>query len=397
MVNIDELWEQEYKLAERLLNMNNNKKIKLDFDAKLMPHVYEDYTIQEINQTLSGYFSGEFNYDLKIREGDIVQGKLKRVTKTDYIFDIGYKDEVYVERKKDEERFLVEYADDNGNLILDTMVELQIVTIKTNPYLLKGSLSSINLSSTLDIMKECNKYDVYDAYIESMMNAGFNVIINVDGHKIKGFMPNLLAGINRLKKEDCESLVGQTKQVMIESFTEDRGTFIVSRKKYLKSLVPQAISKLVTKNKKGELIEFEGTVTGTTKFGIFVEFNEILTGMIYKDSMLDSIKDTFQNLKQGDKIKFFVKDVFDTKLILTQVNKETIWDRIETNQIYDGVVYDEKTIGLLVRLDDETVGLLPADEITKNKSKEKFVIGSKIKVKINQIFKKDRKITLLFA
>jgi hypothetical protein len=45
-------------------------------------------------------------------------------------------------------------------------------------------------------------------------------------------MPNTLAGINKLYDPTS---IGETFQVMIESFSEYEGTYIVSRRKYLQS------------------------------------------------------------------------------------------------------------------------------------------------------------------
>lgn len=385
--SIDELWEAELKIANNLLN---NKKSVTSKKAKFMPHVYDDYTTKEIEAMFEAYETGSFNYNINLAKGEILDAKLKRVTKTDYIFDIGYKDEVYVERKRDEERFLAEYADSSGNLLLDTMVEIQITDIKTDPYLIKGSLSSINLNNVLDEMKECDRTREFNAHVDEMLSAGFNVTVNCDGFKIKGFMPNLLAGINRLNQKELDALNGQDIKVMIESFTEDRGTFIVSRKRYLQSLIPEKISKLVTKNEKGEHLLFKGVVTGTTKFGVFVEFDG-LTGMIHVDNMLETTKANFRDLKQGEVIDFYVKDIVDTKLILTQIIKETIWDVIDVKQVYDGIVVCEKSFGYLVRLDEETVGLISKKELDKDKTLSK---DAKVKVSVTNVSKKDRKISL---
>jgi ribosomal protein S1 len=51
-------------------------------------------------------------------------------------------------------------------------------------------------------------------------------------------MPNTLAGINKLY--DPTSIIGETFQVMIESFSEYEGTYIVSRRKYLQSLIQKS-------------------------------------------------------------------------------------------------------------------------------------------------------------
>jgi len=54
------------------------------------------------------------------------------------------------------------------------------------------------------------------------------------------------------------------------AYLQDSDMFIFSNKKYIKNMIPVEIEKL-TKTEK-----YKGVVTGTSKFGIFVEFNTIL-------------------------------------------------------------------------------------------------------------------------
>ena len=160
-------------------------------------------------------------------------------------------------------------------------------------------------------------------------------------------MPNTLAGINKLY--DPNSIVGQTFEVMIESYAEQEGTYIVSRRKYLQSLIPTAIKQL----KYGEV--YSGHVTGTTPFGVFVEFNECLTGMIHKANVNPEWQEKLTSIKPGFNIEFYIKEVIKDKIILTQILRETLWDNIKNGQTLSGVVRETKQFGTLVSLDDETV------------------------------------------
>ena len=95
-----------------------------------------------------------------------------------------------------------------------------------------------------------------------MNPAGYDIEIVHDGITLPGFMPNTLAGINKL--HDPNSIVGETFNVMIESYAQQEGTYIVSRRKYLQTLIPDAIKQL----EYGKI--YSGHVTGTTPFGASV-------------------------------------------------------------------------------------------------------------------------------
>ena len=208
------------------------------------------------------------------------------------------------------------------------------------------------------------------AFVKSINPAGYDLEIVHDGVTFAGFMPNTLAGINKLY--DPESIVGKNLEVMIESYSKDEGTYIVSRRKYLKTLIPDAISKLNT----GEV--YSGNVTGTTPFGIFVEFNDCLTGMIHKTNMNPDYK--ISQIHPGMLIEFYIKEIVRDKIILTQVLKDSLWDFIKVGMVMDGVVKEVKSFGTLITLDEETIGLVHNSEMEKHSLK--YSTGQEVKVKI---------------
>ena len=222
------------------------------------------------------------------------------------------------------------------------------------------------------------------AYIKSLNPAGYDIELSHGGVTLPAFMPNTLAGINKL--HDPNSIVGKTIEVMIESYSGDEGTYIVSRRRFLQRLIPSAIKELQS----GEI--YNGHVTGTTPFGIFVEFNECLTGMIHKANVDPEWQEKLTTIKPGFEIQFYIKEVIKDKIILTQILRETLWDNIKNGQVLDGVVRDTKQFGTLINLDSETVGLIHTSEMEK--LGKKFTSGQQLKVKVLSVDRMSRKIFL---
>ena len=83
--------------------------------------------------------------------------------------------------------------------------------------------------------------------VREMTPAGYNVDLYFEGVTLAGFMQNTLAGINKL--HNPKSILGKTFDLMIESFSQEEGTYIVSRRKYLQSLIPTALSAIVAKHR----------------------------------------------------------------------------------------------------------------------------------------------------
>ena len=151
-------------------------------------------------------------------------------------------------------------------------------------------------------------------------------------------------------------------------------------------MIPKAIKELNFENSN------TGHVTGTTPFGVFVEFNECLTGMIHKANVHPDWQSRLSDIKPGFEIEFYVKEIVREKIILTQILRETLWDNIKNGQTLKGVVKDVKQFGTLVSLDDETVGLIHTSEMEKLKIR--FQPEQEIKVKVLSVDRSSRKIFL---
>lgn len=295
-----------------------------------------------------------------------------------FVFSVdGFKDDVRVEDKPNEAKYL-------KNCNTGDEVDVLITEINHGQYFIKGSIASLYESRAHENLKSLEEGESVTAYVRSLNPAGYDVEITNGGVTLPGFMPNTLAGINKLY--DPTSIVGDTFQVMIESFSEHEGTYIVSRRKYLQTLIPEEIGNLEFNTLYG------GRVTGTTPFGIFVEFNECLTGMIHKANVTEEWQNRISEIKPGQEIEFYIKEIIKEKIILTQVLRETLWDNIKNGQVIDGRVKDVKQFGTLVILDDETVGLIHTSEMEK--LGKKFVSGQDIKVKVLSVDRQSRKIFL---
>jgi len=298
-----------------------------------------------------------------------------------HLFEVpGYKDYIRVEDRQNESKYL-------KNTEVGDPVDVLISEITEKSFAIKGSIATLYESRAHANLKDLKDGESVTAYVKSLNPAGYEIEVYNGGVTLPGFMPNTLAGINKLF--DPTSIVGETIEVMIESFSEHEGTYIVSRRKYLQSLIPSAIKELTY----GDV--YKGHVTGTAPFGIFVEFNECLTGMIHKANVNPEWQDRLGDIKPGFEIDFYVKEIIKEKIILTQILRETLWDNIKNGQIIEGTVRDVKQFGTLVNLDDETVGLIHTSEMEK--IGKRFTAGQSLKVKVLSVDRSSRKIFLTAA
>ena len=295
----------------------------------------------------------------EINVGDIITGQIAKLNNKEIVIDVNYKDSIYVDVKAPDLRII-------QNLNVGDDMNVMVTEIYDNPYQMKGSITELIKLEVANKLRDFYKNSVaLTAKVLELIPAGFMLEIEMDHISITAFMPNTLAGVNRLTIEQTEALVGTNIKVMLETLQQEKGVYVVSRKKYLNSLVTETIEQLKKDRIENPEKAYEGIVTGTKDFGVFVEFNGCLTGMIHKVNINPAFQDKLSEIKPGTPIDFYVRDILKgDKLILTQILRDSLWDSIRVGQVKEGVVRSVKPFGALVALDEETTGLIQRKQIS---------------------------------
>lgn len=303
-----------------------------------------------------------------------------------FLLDAKFKDYVRVPKTSEEKIF---FSHANIGETLNVLVT-SISDNREKEYSINGSVSTIYKEEAFDILKNIQDNQYVQVKVDKLTPAGYSCTISVNGCEIEAFLPQVLAGVNKIHDSAKEELVGQELEMCIESYADDKGTWIVSRRKYLKQLIPTFIGSLDMET------EYMGHVTGSTSFGVFVEFNECLTGMIHKSNLTEDLKNNFREIKPGDEIRFKIKEIIKKKpydkIILTQVETSSLWDDINDGQKLKGIIKEHKPFGTLVVLDHETLGLIHSSKQTE--SDKELKSGEVIDVKVLSVDRSQRKIYL---
>ena len=271
-------------------------------------------------------------------------------------------------------------------------IDVKIKTNKQNGDVI-ASISDAIKEVKLKEIKEAigNSAIGFTAKVKELIHGGYWV----DVAGIKCFMPGSLAGLNKL--HDFNAIVGKDIIVMPITFSREKDTIVVSHREYLRTMIPLTIEKLNETIKEPRI----GFVTGTTKFGVFAEFDECLTGLIPKAELSDEMQKSLddRNIKPGDEITFWAKEVIsDKKIILSQLGpKIDLWDGVDDKykpmMITEGKVTKITSYGAFVELEKGISGLIHKSKL-KGADLSK---GDTINVKIGSVNVSDRKITMNIA
>ena len=320
----------------------------------------------------------------QLLEGEIHTGKIWGVTENYITVDVGYRELVYVNANKESEEVRALLPGE----------ETAVLITQTKGGLNGTITGGVKHKTFMDLRAGIEEGNTaWIGQVKNMIENG-GYIVTVQG--VDCFMPGSLAGINKLS--DFSSIIGEEIYVVPVSFSADRGTIVVSHRKYLQALIPGAITEL--KNSIGE--PKTGLVTGTAKYGVFVEFDKCLTGMIHNNELNEEtlIKFKAREIKPGDKIEFFVKDIIsNTKITLTQKEGSTVnpWinigSRYQIPSVVSATVKTKKDYGIFVNIEEGVTGLLHVSELPEN-TIGNYGIGDSLDVQITRIDESAMKVFL---
>jgi ribosomal protein S1 len=186
---------------------------------------------------------------------------------------------------------------------------------------------------------------------------------------------------------------------MVEVYDQTRDIFVVSFKKYLRKIIDSEVQNLSFSSK------YEGVVTGASNGGVFVEWDEIYTGIIPMD---DSNRETLSSYSAGDVVEFYVLDIKNPQRISLSVTqpsekmkniqemKDTSSEVLGENtdlKIYKGEITKTKTFGVFVKMENGLTGLIEKERLV-NSIKE-YEVGKSVDFSILSVDSSTLKIQLI--
>ena len=378
------------------VSLKVNKKVKVE-DSKTKVYSHEPYA-QKIFELYNNSSSKFIRKDLE--KGDIVPIKEISSLNSDGKMTIeimgGLTIDVDLSREK---RFIQLF----GFNTIDEFASALIVKEKRESFIEQGlyayvieSSPSVKISLWQGYIKKIREEfteqisspsKAYVAKIYQANKGGF--FVEVQG--VDAFMPGSLAAPNKII--DFQSYVGKEVIVMIENYLKDMNSFIVSHKKYIEHILPKKIEELSLE----EL--YKGTVTGASKYGVFVEFGDIFTGLLHKSKMKPETYQRFQarGFNPGDDIEFYLGEITkDNRIILTEESPAERKERIQIflkeyeNKPILAEVASVMSFGIIVTCGDLS-GVVPNKEFRKaHTSSKNFIKGEGMKLKLLEVREDDK-------
>ena len=346
-----------------LYNGSSSQTIKKDLKKGDCVPITDIYNIQDET------------FDIEISGGLTITIDLKREKRFIQIFGFNTVEEFIGQLSKD---YVKKMLDEN----------LMAYVIESTPSVRVSLWQGYLMGIRAEFMHQIeNPSKAYVCKIKEANKGGF--FVEVQG--IDAFMPGSLAAPNKIN--DFQSYVGKEVIVMIEDYLKDMNSFIVSHKKYIAHILPQKLAELDLMKK------YTGNVTGASKYGIFIEFDQFYTGLLHVSKMSEKTRKLFKSwhYKPGDEIEFYVGEVTkDHRVILTEEDPQEKLEKIQKfifdskDKILESEIAAVMKFGVIVNVGDIT-GLVPLKEFKKHRVFiNNFVVKDKMKVMFDEF--RDEKI-----
>lgn len=356
------------------------------------------------------YLEDSANQIKTFSRGDIVEGEVVDVRDGFLIVDIGFKSEGIVAGKELKSElvdwrelevgdkvmvYVVKPEDEEGQLVL-SIRRTQQATAWLN----------------LEKAKEENK--VVESVVVESNNGGLIVEIGKD---IRGFIPTsqldasrvYSSGVRQVGKDissrvqkKLSSLIGEKISTRIIELDREKNRIILSEKMVTQARDLEQREKTLNKVKEGDTLE--GTVSGITPFGVFVNA-EGLEGLVHLSELSwDKVEDIGSLYSVGTKVNVMVIGVSDggkrVAYSIKRLQKDPWAEAIakyKVGDIVEGEVQKVVPYGAFVRIDKGLNGLIHISELSDKLVKDPANIvteGDTVKVKILSISSTERHLGL---
>ncbi|HPQ80467.1 MAG TPA: 30S ribosomal protein S1 [bacterium] len=296
----------------------------------------------------------------KLKEGEIVKGRVVRIGRDQVIVDIGFKSEGQIP--------IEEFKNARGELTAEIGKEIEVLleNIEDDRGVMVLSKERADAMRTWDRLAEVEANDTtVEGTIVSKVKGGLSVDIGV-----RAFLPG--SQVDLRPARNLDKYIGQTYQFKIIKLNKRRGNVVLSRKAILEKERESMKEATLANLAEGQV--FDGVVKNVTEYGVFVDLGGIDGLLHVTDMTWGRINHPSEMFSVGDDIRVVVLK-FDSatqkvSLGLKQLTQDP-WADVEgkypVGSRVSGKVVNLTDYGAFVALEDGVEGLIHVSEMSWTK------------------------------
>ncbi len=300
----------------------------------------------------------------KLNEGDIVSGRVIKVTKDAIIVDIGYKSEGVIPSS--------EFADPTGTVSVGPGddVDVLVESKENDDGLISLSKEKADKLKVWDeISDACERDELIDGTITARVKGGLSVTIKGG---VKAFLPGSQVDLRPIRNLD--RLISQTFQFKVIKFNKKRGNIVLSRRVLLER--ERDALKAETLQQLEEGMSVTGVIKNITEYGAFVDLGGIDGLLHITDMSWGRVNHPNEVFSVGDEVTVKVLKYDPDKERVSLGLKQTMDDPwAAVSQTYpvgarvSGKVVSLTDYGAFVEMEQGVEGLIHVSEMSWAKPK----------------------------
>lgn len=323
-----------------------------------------------------------------IKEGEVVKGKVVRITDKEVVIDVGFKSEGFVS---------IEEFVDRNEISVNGEVDVLIESIEDEDgRIVLSHNKAERMKGWQKIVNSVNEGDIVEGRVVKQVKGGY--IVDVQG--VEAFLPLSLS----LFKGVATGEVMATKyKFQVTKMNKPRHSLILSRRDVVQKERETTKAKLWDQLEKGQ--RRVGVVKGITDFGAFIDLGGVDGLLHITDMSWSRISHPSEVVAIGNKLEILILDFDRTNSKVSLGLKQIIsnpWTEVASKypvgSRVKGKIVNIMPYGVFVEIEKGIEGLLHASEVSWQKKmvnpQEIFAIGDIIEIQIISIDKDARRISL---
>jgi len=324
-----------------------------------------------------------------VKERDVIEGTVIRITDRDAIIDINSKSEGVI--SLNEFRY-------NQNLAVGDKVEVLVDKREDSSGQLVLSHKKARVIKAWDRVNNAHETgEVVNGFVKCRTRGG--MIVDIFG--IEAFLPGSQIDVKPIR--DYDQYVEKTMEFKVVKINHEFKNVVVSHKALIEADIESQKKEIIGQLEKGQVLE--GIVKNVTSYGVFVDLGGV-DGLIHiTDLSWSRINHPNEVVELDQKLNVVILDFDDNKsriqLGLKQLSAHP-WEALDANLKVGDKVTGEVVVladyGAFVEVEQGVEGLIHVSEMswsTHLRSAQDFVkVGDKIEAVILTLDREDRKMSL---
>ncbi len=344
-------------------NEETKEDLKSEDQAQAVPGapVFATEDLEQLDGDQYQAMMDAYDSSLKnISEGEVVVGKVLKVTDNGVIVDVGFKSEGLIP--------LAEFRSEDGEVGIEAGNEVEVLlenTEDTDGYIVLSKEKAERMKIWDSIEKAYQDQSIITGRVIERIKGGLAVDIGV-----RAFLPGSQVDLHPVRNLD--SLRGEELRMRVIKVNKRRGNIVLSRKAVLEEEYYKQKEETLKKLEEGMVVS--GVVKNITDYGAFVDLGGI-DGLLHITDMswgrVNHPSDLFE-VGQEIEVQVLKFDRLEEKVSLgyKQLTPDpwlTVAERYSAGSRVDARVVSLTDYGAFVELEEGIEGLIHISEMTWNK------------------------------